>query len=238
MRLDQAIWLAPIPVLALTLLVVPHRQPPPMVTTAAHLELGSAQIPGTYPAAGTVVAPASPAPASRPAPSHPSPSPGHSSPPPSSPYRNPIGPGLTPARVDMGVDYNGSGPIFALGSGTIVNIYNQGWPGGVFICEQLSDGPDAGKYIYVAENINPLVQAGRAVTAGQEVGYATGGGIETGWAAPPGTGQTMADLTGEDQAGLTEGDPGYYPTGYGVSYSNLIKSLGGPPGIIDGPVKG
>ena len=76
------------------------------------------------------------------------------------------------------------------------------------------------------------------MTAGQLIGHATGGGIEVGWAAPPGTGQTMAAASGQDKAGLAQGDPGYYPTAYGVNFSNLIRSLGGPAGIVSGPVQG
>jgi LysM repeat protein len=151
-------------------------------------------------------------------------------------YHNPIGPGLTPGRVDMGVDYGGAGPVYALGAGTITSIYNSGWPGGGFIGLQLNDG--SGRYVYYAEDISPAVQVGQTVTGGQLIGHATGGGIEVGWAAPPGTGQTMAAATGQNQAGLAQGDPGYYPTGYGVNFSNLIRSLGGPAGIIGGPVQG
>ena len=151
-------------------------------------------------------------------------------------YHNPIGPGLTPGRVDMGVDYSGAGPVYALGNGTITSTYNTGWPGGGFIGLQLSDG--SGRYVYYAENISPAVQVGQAVTAGQLIGHATGGGIEVGWAAPPGTGQTMAAATGQNQPGLAQGDPGYYPTGYGLNFSNLIRSLGGPAGVVSGPVQG
>jgi LysM repeat protein len=151
-------------------------------------------------------------------------------------HKNPIGPGLTPGRVDMGVDYGGAGPVYALGSGTITSLYNPGWPGGGFIGLQLSDG--SGRYVYYAEDISPAVQVGQTVTAGQLIGHATGGGIEVGWAAPPGTGQTMAAATGQDTAGLAQGDPGYYPTAYGVNFSNLIRSLGGPAGIVSGPVQG
>jgi LysM repeat protein len=151
-------------------------------------------------------------------------------------YKNPIGPGLTPGRVDMGVDYGGAGPVYALGNGKITSVYNSGWPGGGFIGLQLSDG--SGRYVYYAEDISPAVQAGQTVTAGQLIGHATGGGIEVGWAAPPGTGQTMAAASGQDKAGLAQGDPGYYPTAYGVNFSNLIRSLSGSAGIVSGPVQG
>ena len=151
-------------------------------------------------------------------------------------YKNPIGPGLTPGRVDMGVDYGGAGPVYALGNGKITSVYNPGWPGGGFIGLQLSDG--SGRYVYYAEDISPAVQVGQTVMAGQLIGHATGGGIEVGWAAPPGTGQTMAAASGQDKAGLAQGDPGYYPTAYGVNFSNLTRSLGGPAGIVSGPVQG
>jgi hypothetical protein len=48
----------------------------------------------------------------------------------------------------------------------------------------------------------------------------------------------MAAASGQDKAGLAQGDPGYYPTAYGVNFSNLIRSLGGPAGIVSGPVQG
>jgi hypothetical protein len=148
-------------------------------------------------------------------------------------FVNPIGRGLTGERVDMGVDYGGHGSLYAMGSGVITSIRNSGWPGGTFIGLHL----DSGQYMYYAEDIMPHVSIGQRVQAGQLVGTATGGGsgIEVGWAAPPGTGQTMAAQAGQ---AATHGDPGEFPTAYGVSMSNLIKSLGGPPGKISGPITG
>jgi hypothetical protein len=148
-------------------------------------------------------------------------------------FVNPIGRGLRSERVDMGVDYGGHGSLYAMGSGVITSIRNSGWPGGTFIGLHL----DSGQYMYYAEDIMPHVSIGQRVQAGQLVGTATGGGsgIEVGWAAPPGTGQTMAAKAGQAS---TSGDPGAHATAYGVSMSNLIKSLGGPPGIISGPITG
>ncbi|MBV9449077.1 MAG: peptidoglycan DD-metalloendopeptidase family protein, partial [Streptosporangiaceae bacterium] len=165
--------------------------------------------------------------------------PGTSTPPgtPSTPRLvNPIGKGLTPGRVDMGVDYDGSGVLYALEDGTVTSTTNAGWPGGTFICIRLDDG----KYIYYAEDITPAVSVTQRVTAGQVIGTATGGpsGIEVGWAAAPGTGTTMAAATGQDAEGLATGDAGNFATGYGVAMSDLIKSLGGPPGNFNGPVQG
>lgn len=151
-------------------------------------------------------------------------------------FVNPIGAGLQPARIDMGVDYTGTGSLYALGSGKITSVYNSGWPGGKFIGLHL----DTGQYMYYAENIIPHVSVGQRVTAGQLVGTAVGTApfIEVGWAAPPGTGETMAAQAGQSALGQSQGDPGKYPTGYGVSMSNLIKSLGGPAGQLDGPIQG
>jgi len=129
-------------------------------------------------------------------------------------YVNPIGAALVHERVDQGVDFGGAGPLYALGSGTVVNVYNGGWPGGVFLCIHL----DAGPYVYYAEDISPAVSVGQRVAAGQYIGHAYGGGsgIEVGWAAPPGNGNTAAAAAGQYA----------YPTGEGESFNALLASLG------------
>jgi murein DD-endopeptidase MepM/ murein hydrolase activator NlpD len=148
-------------------------------------------------------------------------------------FKNPIGKGLSPERIDQGVDYGGSGPLYALGSGTVSNVYNSGWPGGTFLTIHL----DSGQYIYYAEDIAPLVSVGQKVTAGQHIANATGGssGIEVGWAAPPGTGESAAMAAG--QASPT-GDPGEVSTAFGELMSKLIASLGGPAGKAQGTISG
>jgi hypothetical protein len=130
----------------------------------------------------------------------------------------------------MGVDYTGKGTLYALGSGTITNVFNTGWPGGKFIGLHL----DTGKYVYYAENLIPRVSVGQKVSAGTPIAEAVGSYpfVEVGWAAAPGTGQTLAAQTGQSSKGSAAGDPGKYSTGYGVDFSNLIKSLGGPAGIL------
>ena len=148
-------------------------------------------------------------------------------------FVNPIGRGLRGARVDMGVDYTGHGPLYAMGSGTIVNVRNSGWPGGTFIGLHL----DTGQYMYYAENITPHVSIGQRVQAGELVGTAVGSYpfIEVGWADPPGTGTTMAAASGQAAPGP---DPGAHPTAFGANMSQLIQALGGPPGVISGPIVG
>lgn len=153
-------------------------------------------------------------------------------------WSNPIGAGLSPERIDMGVDYGGTGPLYALGSGTVTNVYNSGWPGGTFLTIHLDD---TGNYIYYAEDVAPLVSVGQKVTAGQHIANATGGssGIEVGWAAPPGTGNALAATTGQSAKGQsTGGDPGEFSTAYGVAMSNVIAALGGPAGKVNDPVQG
>lgn len=143
----------------------------------------------------------------------------------------------------MGVDYTGAYNLYAMGAGTITNLYNSGWPGGTFIGLKL----DTGQFMYYAENIAVAsgLQVGQRVTAGQKLGTARNAYpyTEIGWAASPGTGETMAAATGESAAGQAKGDPGLYSTAYGVSMSNTIASLGGPAGIqspggIQGTVSG
>jgi len=149
---------------------------------------------------------------------------------------NPIGSGARPERVDMGVDYGGFFPLYAIGSGSITNTNNSGWPGGTFIGLRLNP-PYGSGYWYYAEDIMPAVQVGQSVQAGQLIGHAWGGpsGIEVGWAAPPGTGETMAAAQGQQNK---NGDPGAVATAWGVSASNLIASLGGPRGIVSGKISG
>lgn len=152
-------------------------------------------------------------------------------------YVNPIGSGLTPGRIDMGVDYTGSGSLYALGSGTVVSLYNSGWPGGTFLCIKLDIN---GLYVYYAEDIKPLVSVGQHVTAGEYIANATGGssGIEIGWAKPRGHGITKAHQAGQDKLGREQGDPGLYTCGYGLAMNSVLTALGAPGGFIDNPIQG
>jgi hypothetical protein len=159
-------------------------------------------------------------------------------PPPASPYKNPLRgiTSLVPERIDQGVDYAGSGPLYSLGSGTVLNTSNSGWPGGAFISVRLSDGPFAGKIFYYAENITPAVSAGQQVTADTVLGTLIDAypNCELGWAAEPGTGESMARAAG--QAGAN--NPSHANTAFGKNFSDLLVSLGAPPGTLSGPVVG
>lgn len=148
-------------------------------------------------------------------------------------YDNPLRgmAGLSPERIDQGVDYQGYGPIFAVGDGTVISTYNGGWPGGTFISYQLTDGPANGLVVYAAEDIEPTVSVGEHVTAATRIGTVYEGwtGIETGWADSSGDGTTMA--ADNDQ---------YYgsnSTAFGANFSQLLSALGAPGGVLGyGPV--
>jgi murein DD-endopeptidase MepM/ murein hydrolase activator NlpD len=141
-------------------------------------------------------------------------------------YANPLRAvgGLTSERIDQGVDYDGSGPIYAIGDGVVLSTVNGGWPGGTYITYQLTDGPADGLVVYAAEDIDPQVSVGQQVTADTVIGevYAGPTGIETGW-ADGSAGDTMAAAYGQYNGGNT--------TAFGYNYSQLLNSLGSPGGI-------
>jgi hypothetical protein len=203
----------------------------PTATPGSHQSAASATARATAPQPSPAL-PSSP----QASPSAPSPA----GPPPAAPsggsgsYANPLRSvgGLTPERIDQGVDYSGYGPIFALGDGVVLSTVNAGWPGGTFIAYRLSDGPAAGLVVYAAEDIDPLVQVGETVTPSTELGlvYAGPDGIETGWAAPGGLGDTMAAQAGQFS--------GANSTAFGANFSQLLQALGAPGGILQNPPTG
>jgi hypothetical protein len=103
---------------------------------------------------------------------------------------------------------------------------NSGWPGGGWVSYQLTDGPDAGLVVYVAEDVTPTVQVGQHVSSATVIAnmYNGGDGIETGWAA------AQTSLTAESQmpeaGGIGAGGP--FPTMVGLSFDGLLQSLGVP----------
>jgi hypothetical protein len=145
-------------------------------------------------------------------------------------YLNPLRAvsGLVPERVDQGVDFAGTGPVYAIGDAVVTDAMgvNSGWPGGGWVSYQLTDGPDAGLVVYVAEDVTPTVQLGQHVSSATEIAnmYNGGDGIETGWAA------AQTSLTAESQmpeaGGIGAGGP--FPTMVGLSFDGLLQSLGVP----------
>ena len=160
----------------------------------------------------------------------PTPTASQAAPPPSSaPYSNPLRAvtGLVPERVDMGVDFAGSGPVYALGDGVITNATgsSSGWPGGGWITYRLTDGPDAGLIVYLAEDVTPTVGVGAVVTPSTVIAnmYNGGAGIETGWAMSD---SASAESQMPEAGGI--GGNGPFPTMVGLSFENLLRSLGVP----------
>jgi len=129
-------------------------------------------------------------------------------------------------RVDQGVDYNGYGPIYAIGDGVVLSTFNGGWPGGTFITYRLTNGPAAGLVVYAAEDINPDVSVGQSVTPNTVLGTLYNGpdGIETGWADGGALGETMAMSYGQFY--------GSNSTAFGYNFSQLLASLGAPAGVM------
>ena len=145
-------------------------------------------------------------------------------------YLNPLRAvsGLVPERVDQGVDFAGTGPVYAIGDAVVTGAMgvNSGWPGGGWVSYQLTDGPDAGLVVYVAEDVTPTVQVGQHVSSATVIAnmYNGGDGIETGWAA------AQTSLTAEaqmpDAGGIGAGGP--FPAMVGLSFDGLLQSLGVP----------
>jgi hypothetical protein len=148
---------------------------------------------------------------------------------------------LTPRRIDLGVDYAGSGPLLALGRGRVTTASNADagppscwaiscWPGGGIVVYRLLDGPLAGKYIYVAEHLSVRVRRGQIVTAGQQIATLYPGypWLEWGWAAGPGP----EALGMKDGHRCPCGDPGGWSTIEGRNMNRLLVYLGAPSGHL------
>ncbi len=135
--------------------------------------------------------------------------------------------GLILERIDMGADFGGSGPIYALGDGVVTSATGNsaGWPGGGWITYRLTDGPAAGLVVYVAEDVQPTAQVGQTVTSSTVIAsmFNGGAGIETGWAMPDGT-------SAESQLAIAGGVSGQgpFPTRVGVNFDALLQALGVP----------
>ncbi len=136
-------------------------------------------------------------------------------------YNNPLATGgYQTGRTDQGVDFclaRGE-PIRALGDGVVVGIDHNWFEGQPYVWYQLLDGPNAGQYVYVAEQITRLARPGALLTAGQPVAYYKRSGtcIETGWSTA--NGATRARFT----SGYHEGQV----TKAGVSFARFLRSLG------------
>ena len=150
--------------------------------------------------------------------------------------------GLQASRVDMGVDFSGSGPVRALGRAKVVLATDRlagpesCWgktcvpPPGDMIVYRLLDGPFVGKYVYVVENITIDVKAGQTVNAGQRLAilHPASPNLEMGWASGHGA-QTLAAADGH-QCACT--DPGGWSSVEGRNFDALLVWLGAPGGYV------
>ena len=151
----------------------------------------------------------------------------HHAPPPV--YQNPLRAitGLVPERIDQGVDFSGAGPIYPIGDAVITNAQgnNSGWPGGGWITYRLTNGPAAGLYVYVAEDVMPTVAVGQSVTPDTVIAnmYEGYDGIETGWAMASGF---TAESQAPEAGGISGAGP--FPTDVGTNFDELLQALGVP----------
>jgi hypothetical protein len=149
-------------------------------------------------------------------------------------YRNPLRgvSGLVLERIDMGVDFSGSGPVYALGEAVVTDATGaaDGWPGGGWITYQLTDGPEAGLMVYVAEDVTPTVVVGQRVSDSTVIAQMFDGsdGIETGWAQPTelGADSELPESEAPEAGGI--GGFGPFPTMIGTNFDELLQSLGVP----------
>jgi hypothetical protein len=149
-------------------------------------------------------------------------------------YTNPLAKiaNLQPRRVDQGVDYSGSGPLLALGNGTVTCDSGAGWPGGGGVVIKLSDGPYAGKYVYYMEDITATVSRGDKVTAGQQVAtlHDAYPNLEIGWGSGNNN-QPLAQALGQNgQETGQSSDPGGVQSAAGINFNKLLVALGAPSG--------
>jgi hypothetical protein len=118
-------------------------------------------------------------------------------------------------RVDQGVDFTGEGPIVAIGDALVLNTGAPGWPEEGGVLYELLDGPLKGAVIFVYEGIDPTVQPGQRVSAGDQIAtFRPGGSIEMGLA---------------DSAGVPLSHGEYFEgkvTQSGLQMLSLLQSLG------------
>ncbi len=148
---------------------------------------------------------------------------------------------LRSSRIDMGVDYSGSGPILAIGAAKVVTAsYVPGpescWgrtcapaPGG-WVVYRLLDGPFVGKYVYAVENITLKVKVGQLVTPGQVIAVLHPGSpnLEIGWAA----GRRAETLAIADHHQCACIDPGGWSSIEGRNFNGFLMRLGAPSGYL------
>ena len=150
-------------------------------------------------------------------------------------YINPFQPGLWgPSRTDQGVDWlplQPNTPVLAIGAGVVTfSSLHSYWVGGGNITYQLTSGPKAGLYIYVAEHLTSVLPVGSVITPGEVIATAQPGypWTEWGWAAPPGTGSYAPAVP-------YTGKPDGKPTPGGLAMARFFNELGATTQQDPGP---
>lgn len=142
-------------------------------------------------------------------------------------YTNPI-PGFSLNRTDQGVDASAAPgtPIKAIGDSKLVETNSNWYSGQPLMLFQFLNGPKAGQYWYVAEQISPTtMQTGTVFHAGDTVARfaSSGTGIEIGWGSP--AANSGGHYTLAAQQGNT-GDSSHNNAPAGVDFRNFLNSVG------------
>lgn len=97
----------------------------------------------------------------------------------------------------MGVDFCmvPSEPVRTMADGIVVGVSPDWFRHQPYVWYWVLDGPYAGRYVYVAEQITRLAHVGAQLSVGQPLAYykKTGTCLETGWSAADGS--TLAQAT-------------------------------------------
>lgn len=127
-------------------------------------------------------------------------------------------------RTDQGVDaaLPVGAPILAPNTAKVIGIEPGWYAGQPFVYFQLLSGPNRGKIMYIAEQINDYPHVGAIVQRGHPIARfaPSGTGIEMGYATK--AGQTLARAT----TGYTEG----YATTAGDDFRRYLRSVGAKAG--------
>jgi hypothetical protein len=135
-------------------------------------------------------------------------------------YHSPVSSSVVEAGADRGYDFTGAGTVYTIGSAIITYAGHSGWAGeGGLVVYQIQDGPLKGKYIYNAEDLTPMVQAGpKVLPAGTPIAQATGSGRAPGIEIGMGDGPHGPNVTGHQYAGT-----------YGAAFETLLGQIWGSP---------
>ena len=160
-------------------------------------------------------------------------------------YNNPLRgiSNLVPERIDQGVDYSGTGPIYAIGNGTIDKVSSDWYTpkNGLpepYLAYTLTSGPAKGLEVYVAECINHYVSSiGQSVNSNTVIAqmYDCGSGIETGWGNPNSNDESMAYNCWNNAPPVgTPPNQIKLSSTFGINFSQFLQSLGAPGGLVQG----